>query len=176
MRATPHRYPAASLAADYARAGAGLAFTALPLAAVPAAPPVAWIMGGLACLFAAYAARTGLRHMTRISMDEEALRADGPLAAEVRWADLRTLRLAYYASRRERKSGRGWMQLKLRGAGRSLAVDSTIGGFDAIVRYAVVAARENGLPFDPATAANLQSLGVDLGAADGTDLAGMATS
>ena len=176
MSPSTHRYPLASLAADYGRAAAGLAFTALPVLAVQAAPPVAWVLGVLACLFAAYAIRTALRHMTVIVMDQDGLRAEGPLAAAARWDALRSLRVAFYATRRERRNGRGWMQLKLRGGGRSLAVDSTIAGFDAIVRRAAEAARRNRLAYDPATAANLLSLGVDPGEAVGTDLAGMAAS
>jgi len=176
MSATTHRYPLSSLAADYGRAAAGLAFTGLPLLAVQAAPPVAWVLGLLAVLFAAYAVRTGLRHRTVIVLDQDGIRAVGPLAAAVRWDALASLRVSYYATRRERRNGRGWMQLKVKGGGgRSLAVDSTIAGFEAIVRRSAGAARSNGVRLDPATAVNLQSLGVDPGEAVGTDLAGVAS-
>jgi HEAT repeat protein len=68
------------------------------------------------------------------------------------------MKLAYYSTRRDRKSG--WMQLEL-GAGRArLSLDSRLDGFDRLVRYAAIAAAERGLQPSEATAANLQAMGI----------------
>ena len=68
------------------------------------------------------------------------------------------MRLAYYSTSRDRKTG--WMQLEL-GAGRTrLSLDSRLDGFDAVVRHAVAAAADRDLQLSEATAANLQALGI----------------
>lgn len=152
------RYPPTVLLGDYARAAAGLALTALPLALVPVSP---WIAGPLALcalLFAVFALRTAQRQMTRVTMDEEALRAEGPLGAVVRWDALSDLRLRYYATKRGRDDG--WMQATLSGGGARIRIDSNLDGFDAVIERAVAAARANGLRLNRVTADNLLALGI----------------
>ena len=68
------------------------------------------------------------------------------------------MKLGYYSTRRDRKSG--WMQLEL-GAGRArLSLDSRLDGFDRLVRFATAAAAERELELSEATAANLSALGI----------------
>jgi hypothetical protein len=68
------------------------------------------------------------------------------------------MKLAYYSTRRDRKSG--WMQLKL-AAGRSrLSLDSRLDGFERLVRHAALAAAGRDLELSEATAANLHALGI----------------
>ncbi|MEX2649247.1 MAG: hypothetical protein WD673_09565 [Alphaproteobacteria bacterium] len=153
-----HRYPGRVLALDYARAGAGLALTAGPLALVPAAPAVAWTLGVMAALFAAFGARTAARQATWIACDDESISAQGPLGTTMPWRELSSLSLRFYATKRDRS--RGWMQLRLRGRGRSITVESSLEGFDAIVRAAWEAARANGVGVSDTTRANLGALGL----------------
>jgi hypothetical protein len=69
------------------------------------------------------------------------------------------MQLAYYAPRRARQDG--WLQLTLRGpSGPAIRVDSTLDGFDDVLRRATGAAARNELPLDPATEANLAALGL----------------
>ncbi|MGH6718368.1 MAG: hypothetical protein ACREER_03545 [Alphaproteobacteria bacterium] len=161
---TQHRYPFGALAGDYARAAAGLALTAGPLALVPAAPAVAWTLGAMAVLFAAFGARTAARHATTIGCDEDALVvAGGPWPACVAWRDLDRLKLSFFPTRRDRSQG--WMQLRLRARqGRPVTVDSAVTGFDTIVGRAVAAARANGVRLSDATRANLGARGHVAGA------------
>jgi hypothetical protein len=56
------------------------------------------------------------------------------------------------------------MQLSLRGGGISLRLESSIDGFDQIIRQAAQAARRKGLALDPASAGNLLGLGIDVDA------------
>jgi hypothetical protein len=68
------------------------------------------------------------------------------------------MKLAYYSTRRDRKSG--WMQLQL-GAGRArMSLDSRLDGFEQVARQAADIASERGLALSDATAANLQALGI----------------
>ncbi|KAA0682826.1 hypothetical protein [Roseomonas genomospecies 6] len=153
------RYPAGALAGDYARAGAGLALTVLPLAFLPVTLWIAVPLAACAVLFAVFAARTLQRQMTRVTMDGEGLRADGPLGAALRWDDLSDLRLRYYATRRGRDDG--WMQAALTGAGKTIRFDSNLEGFDAVIERAAAAAGRNGVALSPVTVDNLLALGID---------------
>jgi hypothetical protein len=171
---TVHRYPLPALMADYARAGAGLTLTAGPLVLVPAAPVVAWALGAMAALFALFALRTATRQAGPVSCDEHRVMVAGPLGGTVPWAELRALRLAFFATRRDRKQG--WMQLKLKGrAWRAITIDSAILDFDAIVRQALDAALANGIALGDTSRANLAAMGIavapDLASARGQESA-----
>jgi hypothetical protein len=148
-----YRYPPRALAADYARSGAGALASLAALAVIEPALPVVTVLTMLALLFLVYFARTVCRQLTRIEVDETGIRARGPLGAAIRWAELRSLRLDYYSTRRDREEG--WMQLRLRGARRTIRVDSGLAGFAELARAAAARARHIGLDLDEATRLNL---------------------
>jgi hypothetical protein len=150
--------PASAMIGDYLRAAAGLVPAALLLATVSVDSVAGVVLGGVAALFGAFAIRTALRHGTKIEVTETGVRAFGLTRIAIDWAALDRMKLAYYSTRRDRKSG--WMQLQL-GAGRTrLSLDSRLEGFDRLVRRAAVAAAARGLALTDATAANLHALGV----------------
>ena len=91
-------------------------------------------------------------------LDETGIRASGPLGAALRWEDLRSLRLDYYSTRRDREGG--WMQLRLRDAQRTIRIDSELEGFVELVRAVALEARRRGADLDEATRANLAVLGL----------------
>lgn len=150
------RYPGRALAAEYLRGGLGLAATAGPLAFVDPAPAVAWILAALAALFLVYCARTVRRQLTTIELNETGIRARGPLGAGIRWDELRSIELDYYSTRRDREGG--WMQLKLRGAGRALRVDSELERFAELVHAAAGEARRHGHALGADSLDNLKAL------------------
>jgi hypothetical protein len=151
-------YPAAAMASDYLRAAAGLGPTLFILATVSLGDVTTAVLGGLAAIFGAFAVRTALRHGTSLEMDEAGVRATGLSRAVIPWAEFDRVKLAYYSTRRDRKSG--WMQLQL-GAGRArLSLDSRLDGFEQLARRAALVAAERGLMLSDATAANLQALGI----------------
>jgi len=154
-----YRYPTRSVVADYLRAGVGLVFTGGPIAVSGIAPGVAAVLGGFAVLFAVFGVRTAARHMTRIDLTDDGVRRLGPRPTEVRWRDLGAFSLRYYSTKRDRRDG--WIQLKIAGGGRRLAIDSSLEGFADIVRLAVEAARANGVATDPATLSNLGAMGIE---------------
>lgn len=151
-------YPASAMVGDYLRAAVGLGPTLFILATVSLGGVATTVLVGFAAIFGAFAVRTALRHGTSLEMDETGVRAVGLRPAAISWAELHRVKLAYYSTRRDRKSG--WMQLKL-GAGRTrLSLDSRLDGFEQVARHAATVAAERGLTLSDATAANLQALGV----------------
>jgi hypothetical protein len=156
--ASRHTYSAAAMASDYLRSAAGLVPSGALLATVPVSSVAAVVLGGFAALFGVFGLRTLLRHSTRIEMTAQGVRAIGPWPQTILWSDLDRLRLAYYSTRRDRKSG--WMQLEL-GAGRTrLRMDSRIEGFEELARRSVLAATARGVALSQATTANLEALGI----------------
>src|SRR5262249_28337175 len=110
--------------------------------------------------FGAFGLRTALRHGTSVEMTDTELRSRGLWRSTVAWGDLDRLRLAYYSTRRDRKSG--WMQLDLGAGNARVRLDSRIAGVDQVVRRAAAVAIERGLELNESTAANLQAVGIRL--------------
>jgi hypothetical protein len=155
-----HAYPTSALAGDYVRAAAGLALVGAPLTAVPLNGAVAGALGIGVALFAGFGLRTLYRHVRPIDLSSEALSVGGPFAVRLPWSELSSVRLAYYATRRDRRDG--WMQLRLGAGRRHVTLDSRIEGFEAIARHAALAARRRSLPISAATSTNFAALGIDL--------------
>lgn len=151
------RYPVKALALDSAGSATGFTLCAGLLVAASPAPVAAGFMAAAAALFLVYLARTVCRQLTQIELDETGIRARGPMGVEIRWENLRSMQLAYYSTRADREEG--WMQLRLRGAGRVMRVDSDLDGFADLVRAAAAEASRRDLALDAASLANLQSLG-----------------
>ncbi|WP_180282040.1 hypothetical protein [Azospirillum oleiclasticum] len=154
------RYPRTALLGDYARAGAGLAITALPLTLLEVNRWIALPLAAAALLFALFALRTAQRQASRLELDGRGATMHGPLGARLAWTDLRGIDLRYYSTKRDRSDG--WMQLTLRGDGRRLRADSTLDGFDRLVEAAAAAAVRNGVALAPVTVDNLLAMGIDV--------------
>jgi hypothetical protein len=157
---TSHAYPANALAGDYGRAALGFSLVILPLVTVDLAPWAMVILASLAALFAIFALRTADRHAAEIRLDESGIASLGWRPAKVKWANLDTVKLAFYATKRD--GSNGWMQLALKGGGRWLTVDSRIAQFETILRAVAEAVRARGLKVSPATAANFAAYGIEL--------------
>jgi hypothetical protein len=114
----------------------------------------------LAVLFAVFAIRTWKRARTVIEWDDKGLSISGGGRASVPWADVVSLKLAFYATGRDRTGG--WMQLTLRGNGAKAHADSGAENFPAFAARCAAAAQAKGLDLDAATRANLASLGIRL--------------
>jgi hypothetical protein len=152
-------YPAKAVWGDYARAAIGLLFTAGPAVAIGQWSYAHWLLVPLAVLFAAFAFATWRRAHTTLEWDDTGLSISSGERASLPWERLRSMRLAYYATGRDRTGG--WMQLKLKGAdGTGVKADSGAENFPALVARAAAAAAANGVELDEPTRANLASLGV----------------
>lgn len=155
---TRHSYPSQAMVGDYLRAAAGLVPTAVLFATVPIGTVPGTLLGGFAAIFGIFGLRTVLRHGTSLEMTDIELRAHGVLRRTIAWAELDRMKLSYYSTRRDRRSG--WMQLELGADGAKLSLDSRIEGFDQVVRRAAAAAAARGLALNESTVSNLESLGI----------------
>ena len=156
-----HRYPARALAGDYIRAVAGLAVGLGVLLSTPLSPAIVTIFGSWSALFGYFAFRTVQRNVTRVAVTDTEIRDVGLRTRVMAWADLQWLKLRYFGTKRQARAEGGFMQLKLKGGGRSLTYDSGMEGFDYVAWRAAKAIRDNGFSMDPTSAGNLLSLGVD---------------
>jgi hypothetical protein len=156
---TRHGYPASGLRGDYLRAIGGAAVCGVPLLVTPVHPVAGIILAGLALLFAAHAVRTWLRTREIIVMNDTGLSAGVLYRRELAWQNLDRIKLRYFTTRRDRSGG--WMQLVLRGGGKSVGIDSEIDGFSDICRCARDAARRNGLTLSEPTIRNFLAMGLD---------------
>ncbi len=155
---TCHAYPNSAMISDYMRALAGFVPATTILAISSVGLVAGSILAGFAALFALFGLRTAVRHATKIEATESGVSASGPLPVTIRWTDLERIKLAYYSTRRDRRDG--WMQLELRGRGRSIRLDSRIEGFNQLAERAALAATAAGVELSAATAANLDALGI----------------
>ena len=155
---TRHGYPASAMVGDYLRAAAGLVPVGILFATLPVGAVAAGVLGSFAAIFGAFGLRTALRHGTSVEMTDTELRARGLRRSTIHWDELDHMRLAYYSTRRDRRSG--WMQLDLRAGGARVRLDSRIDGFDQVVHRAAAVAAARGLPLNEATWSNLQALGI----------------
>jgi len=145
---------------DYLRAAAGLVPTGLVFATEPVGTVAATVLGSFAAVFGIFGLQTVLRHGTRIEMSDIELRALGARPCTISWADLDRMKLTYYSTRRDRRSG--WMQLDLGGGGARVRLDSRIAGFDRLVLRACEVAVSRGVALNEATLTNLEALGIKL--------------
>ena len=158
--ATRHVYPATAMVGDYLRAAAGLVPTGVVFATEPVSTVAATVLGSFAAVFGIFGLRTVLRHGTRLEMTDIELRAHGALRCRISWAELDRMKLTYYSTRRDRRSG--WMQLELSAGGSRVTLDSRIDGFDRLVQRAAEVAATRGVALNEATLDNLQALGIRL--------------
>ncbi|MCP5150806.1 MAG: hypothetical protein H6982_08605 [Chromatiales bacterium] len=151
------RYPPRTMIPDLARAVVGIVVCATPAVVGEFHWILRLVLLALAGLFVAYAAQALTRRATRVELGDEGLRL-GPGDRPLAWSDLSRFALAYFSVRRDGREG--WMELRLAAGETQLRVDSRLEGFEELVRHAFDAARQRGLPMDPATVHNLSALGL----------------
>ena len=168
-RPAAYRYPLGSLVPDGLRALAGLVFAGVPLVLFPVSSWFGALLWVGVVLFGVFGVLTARRVRTRVRMDEDGIEAI-PGRGRLRWAHLRSVKLRYFAVRREPERGtgrrRGWMQLVLAGNGGKVRIDSRLDGFDEVLRRTAAAASGLALDLDRVTRSNFEASGIVL-AGDG---------
>lgn len=155
---TRHVYSWTSLFPDYLRAAGGVLVCGGVLLFAAPASVMLWLFAGCGALFLAFGLQTALRQVTIFELSADGLRVVRPLGAAIKWEDLRGVGLRYFSTRKDRS--RGWMQLTLRGGGRTIRIDSRVSGFAALAGAAAEAAAARRLPLTPAARTNLLALGI----------------
>ena len=157
-----YRYPPKRLMGDYLRAGVGTIFGLAVLVTADTSWGVVLVFGSLTLIFGAFGLRTVSQHRLRVAINELGIYTKGLSTRELPWDALKSMRLRYFGTRRQRKhSGGGFLELKLMGNGNSMTFESSLEGFRDIAWHAAKAARENGVSLDPGTAGNLLQIGID---------------
>jgi hypothetical protein len=157
---TDHRYPLNRILGDYFVGGSLALMSGGILALAPTVLYVDILCGGLTGLFLLFTMLTASRHRLRIAVDAEGIRVTGGRVRSINWGEVEAVTLRYYSTRRSRKNG--WMTLTIGAAGRRLAIESHLEGFEVLARHAAEAAAARGLALDPATRSNLAALDIDL--------------
>jgi len=154
------RYPCRAIVTEGLQGAIGFALAAGLLVHAEPAGPVLWASAAAAGLFLVYSARAVVRYLTRIEIDEKGIRTLCPLGAEISWGEMRSIRLNHYTTRNDRSGG--WMQLVVRGAGASIRIDSSLGGFAGLAAAVGREALQRGAQLDEPTRSNLNALGIRL--------------
>jgi hypothetical protein len=131
------------------------------LLSVPPTPAIIVIFGSVAGLFSLFGLRTVQRHVTKVAVTDVEICNAGFGTRTLCWRDLGQVKLRYYGTKRQERGQSGFMQLMLKGGGKSLTYDSGLEGFKYIAWRAAKAARENEVSVDPTSAGNLLALGLD---------------
>ena len=155
---TLHRYPTRFLIMEDLRAAAGLAVTVGILSVATLPDFLVYLFAALTALFAAFAVRTLLRHLTVLEVSDTGVRAGGPVGASIDWEELQDLRLRYYSTRRDRE--KGWMHLKIKGRHATIRIDSSIEGFDRIVARTASEAARRRIAVGDLTRSNWAAMGI----------------
>ncbi|MCA3260676.1 MAG: hypothetical protein ING44_01940 [Telmatospirillum sp.] len=151
-------YPVKAVMGDYARAAIGIIFTGVPALSLGQWTFAHWLLVPLCLLFLVFAWRTRVRQRTAIVWDDTGLSLSGSAQASVRWNQVRSLKLAFYATGRDRTGG--WMQLTLKSDAAKISADSAADNFPAFAARAALAAQALDLPIDDATRANFNAIGI----------------
>lgn len=154
------RYPLSGLLADDVKAGIGLIISIGPLFLDDLSRVALYVFSVLALLFGLFAIRTAIRHTRVIELSEKGIRARGILGTGLDWEELKKVQLRYYSTRRDHE--RGWMSLKLKGTSRSIVVDSSILGFEDIVRHVTAEAQARAVELSPLSRTNLEAMGITI--------------
>jgi hypothetical protein len=149
-------YSFSDLIGSYLRTFFGIALTAGPLLLLNPSSVIVYLLGFLFILFLCYGIRTLVRQMTRMEVSRVGIKMMGPINRTIKWEELGSFKLKYYSTRRDREAG--WMHLKLKGKGLGLGIDSSISGFEDLVKTTYSAATMNGIAIDAGTVRNLQAL------------------
>ena len=149
-----------AMALDRAQGATGSALGASVQRVAQPTGPVIRLLAAATVLFLVYFGRAVVRYLTRIELDEGAIRAPGPLGARIPCDEVRSLRLNDNKTRSDRSGG--WMQLEVRGTQRSIRIDSSLSGFAGLAALAGREALRRGKWLDERTRSNLGALGISL--------------
>lgn len=165
----PYRYPRHTLLMDGLRACFGLSITFGPLLLLTISRPLTIVLWGLGLIFLWFGCRLIAQCMILIVPADDGLSINGFRRWFFGWKDLTGLKLAYYAPFRRRHAG--WYRLTLVGKEGAVRLDSTLDGFDDLLKSASAAAASAELTFDPSTRENLAAWAYrdDVPSTDGRD-------
>ena len=153
-------YLRSRIGGDYLRAVFGLVLCLAPFLFGLDLAVASWMLMVLAALFLVFIIRTILRHMTVITVNNEWVRVKILFETTIQWDNLTEFNLSYFTT--WRNGAKGWMQIRLKGSGKTLRIESSLLGFEDVAARAKAAAGNNNLALNSTTVNNLLSLGFSM--------------
>ncbi|MCE9522627.1 MAG: hypothetical protein K8S25_09375 [Alphaproteobacteria bacterium] len=155
-----HRWRPAALTGDVIRGAISFGGALFVGLLVPIGSIAFFLALGLAAVFGWYLAGTISRLRSLVEVNDDGLRLSGGLwpAKTIKWAQLDRFELRYFSLKRDRSEG--WMDLKLRGGGQTLALDDRLDRFHEVLARAFEAARASDVGLSDTTHANLIAAGI----------------
>jgi uncharacterized membrane protein len=155
-----HRWPTAALTGDLVRGALATGIMFLFLLVTPVGSLVFWGVAGLTILFALYLMSSVSRITSVIEVNDEGVRLSGGLfgGRQIKWRELTGFQLRHFPLSRDRS--RGWMDLKLKGGGQTIAIDDRLDRFGEVLARAWTAARAAEIGISDATHHNLIAAGL----------------
>lgn len=155
-----HRWPLSSLTGDLVRGTLATGVMFLFLLVTPIGSFAFWGVAGLTILFALYLMSAVSRMTSVVEVNDEGVRLSGSLfgGRAIKWAELRGFELRHFPLSRDRT--KGWMDLKLKGGGQTIALDDRLDRFGEVLARAWDAARVAEVGISDATHHNLIAAGV----------------
>ncbi|NQV55363.1 MAG: hypothetical protein HQ503_05840 [Rhodospirillales bacterium] len=152
-------YGFGDLAGDYVRAIIGIILCVSPFIYVKPAAVMAVVLLLIGALFLMSLVETLARHVTKIVVDDDGIGFVAMFERRISWQSLEEYSLSHYSTWRG-GGGNGWMQLKLKGNGRTLRIVSKLEGFAEIVKTSLSEAIQKDIPLSSFTMENLSALGI----------------
>jgi Bacterial PH domain len=155
-----HRWPYPALAGELIRGVLAFGATMLLLLVTPVVSIAFVGLAGLAILFGLYLGGTVSRISSVVEVDDQGLRIRGGLfgSRAIEWPAIERFELRHFPLSRDR--AKGWMDLKLKGGGRSISIDDKLERFDDVLARAWEAARAADVGVSDATHHNLVAAGL----------------
>jgi uncharacterized membrane protein len=151
-------YPRRAQTVAYLRSAAGLIMVGVPMAFGDPDIVAVAILGAVALAFVVYGARTWLRGLARVRVDDDGISISGLFPATVKWDRLTAVKLSYYSTRRDGTGG--WMQLNISGTDGKMTIESTLDGFVDVTRRVIAEALHATIELSATTRNNLRPLGI----------------
>ena len=124
---------------DLLRGGLGLAVTVLPLILLD-----------------------NIRHKTEIQLTQDGIMMVTPLGRkEIAWLDMTAVTLSYFSTSRS-GAGKGVMTLKLKAGDTIIRIDSSLNGFDTVVKQVAWVCSKVPVAISPTTVHNFDAMGVPI--------------
>ncbi len=155
---------------DLLRGGLGLTVTVLPLSLLDnILPVIVVILVAIAGLFVVFITRIALRHKTEIQLTQDGIMMVTPLGRkEIAWLDMTAVTLSYFSTSRS-GAGKGVMTLKLKAGDTIIRIDSSLNGFDTVVKQVAWVCSKVPVAISPTTVHNFDAMGAPIAGDDPPD-------
>ena len=157
---TTHNYSFKNIKGDYFRSLLGVFLCLCPYLLGGKMEGATLFFTGCSVLFVIYGIRTFIRQMIKVVLNENSLKVVIYRDSTLTWDDISQLSLSFFSLRRD--GNEGWMQLCVKGAGKTMRFESSLSDFDVVVRRAIQVAVTNKITLSQSTLSNVEALNINL--------------